>query len=1359
MKKRILSMTLILSIVASLFAVANFGAIAKDKLVAGTDYTLSGYNNKSNFNLDPKENLLNNVVADNVYWFNVDERDTSANGGATYTDKATLVTKPGWADNLGLATVETNTPSASQPAFQITNSLGLELFIDFDDKGNDDTTDDTPIFDTPNESMQWAQTNYTLPERSEITDITLTRYEASENVGLYAPTAYQYIFSDTEAGLITGIGATVVEVNHTAATIKNVTTVTLSKPVTAKYMAIRMLQPYNIYATEGQKNTLKGKATAQKFYQWNRLDVHGTPAEELGYTISGYNNQSNFNLDPNDNLLKNVPADNLYWYNVDPVDVGDPTYTDTAKLITDKGWYDHLDFATREQNAPGATDNMAFQICGHLSYKMFFKHDGNNLITSMDTPSDMQWVQTNYTLPEPSIITDVTLARYEASDNVSLYAPTTYQYIFSNTQAGLVTGEGATVVTVDHTKDTIKNVTTVTLTKPVAAKYMALRMYQPYNVTGNATSSIIGKGIANKWYNWNRLDVHGETLPYTVSGVNNRNDSPVDITKNLLSDIVPDDFYWLNTDANDSEEAIATTPTKIPDKWIAKEHIAKGTSSENTIAANQPAFWLTANQVLMRELFIQMTGTSATDAKILSVDEPDVNKQWVQANYTLPAEAKISDVILSFNGMTNDTLNGRAPRSYQYIFADTKEGLISGEGATVITIDHTAETIKNISKVSMKDGKEITAKYFAVRLLQPYNDFTTVAGTNGKPQNWSGAAVWSNFWYTFSRIDVNGTYTNAVTEDITAKAVDADGADVAISATATATAIGGIDNNGKYGAKKVALAAESTKTIGDYIYTFAGWYKNGNEVLATAEGEVTVTDTDAVAFTAKYTKEKAIVYYTVTFVDYDGTELKSETVENGAAATAPVDPARVGYTFTGWDVAFDNVTSNLTVTAQYAINKYTVTFMADGETVDTQTINWGEDAVAPADPEKEGYTFTGWDADFSNVTDNLTVNAVYEINKYTVTFVFDGEEVGTEEVEHGKTANVPAVAGKEGYNVVWNYNDAAIVEDTTITGGYQIKTFTVNFYVEGELKDTQYIDWNTAAKAPEVDAKYGYDFAWDVDFANVTEDLEVNGAYTEKADNCTITFESITGKVLGTVIVENGDVPADVDAVKAEIDAITASVEKVYGYTFNGWDSDVYGDEITSSFSVRPQYVADETVRTNVYVEDVDGTELINEEARYDAAIYLASKQGAQSWTDAKEGGNVLIAAPTGTLYACGSAMEIYAKAEALEADDVAFVGKNHEEGKGFSVFAHVNVEGATKYGFIFASSKYFNEENKDFKIEDLTPNRVTNVEVETGNVEGKVDFMTTLHYSDSLPNPTRYARAYVVVNGQYIYSDVICNK
>ncbi len=72
--------------------------------------------------------------------------------------------------------------------------------------------------------------------------------------------------------------------------------------------------------------------------------------------------------------------------------------------------------------------------------------------------------------------------------------------------------------------------------------------------------------------------------------------------------------------------------------------------------------------------------------------------------------------------------------------------------------------------------------------------------------------------------------------------------------------------------------------------------------------------------------------YTVTFVDYNGTVLKTETVSEGEAATPPTEPTRDGYTFTGWDKAFDAVSEDLTVRATYALASTEPTIIISEET-------------------------------------------------------------------------------------------------------------------------------------------------------------------------------------------------------------------------------------------------------------------------------------------------------------------------------------------------------------------------------------------------------------------------------------------
>lgn len=119
--------------------------------------------------------------------------------------------------------------------------------------------------------------------------------------------------------------------------------------------------------------------------------------------------------------------------------------------------------------------------------------------------------------------------------------------------------------------------------------------------------------------------------------------------------------------------------------------------------------------------------------------------------------------------------------------------------------------------------------------------------------------------------------------------------------------------------------------------------------------------------------------YVVKFVDYDGNVLKQVEVEAGKNAEAPASPARTGYTFTGWDKEFTNVQEDLTITAQYEINKYSVNFMADGRLVSSIVKEYGQVLAAadyPTVPAKEGYTGE-WKKNSDPITGDLTIEAEY----------------------------------------------------------------------------------------------------------------------------------------------------------------------------------------------------------------------------------------------------------------------------------------------------------------------------------------------------------------------------------------------
>lgn len=112
---------------------------------------------------------------------------------------------------------------------------------------------------------------------------------------------------------------------------------------------------------------------------------------------------------------------------------------------------------------------------------------------------------------------------------------------------------------------------------------------------------------------------------------------------------------------------------------------------------------------------------------------------------------------------------------------------------------------------------------------------------------------------------------------------------------------------------------------------------------------------------------KVIGAYTVTFQSEGGSEVASQIRANTPAAR-PADPTKEGYTFIGWyngesEWDFETpVTADLTLTAKWQINRYTITFdTAGGSEVPSITQDYGTAITAPANPTKTGYTFAGWD--------------------------------------------------------------------------------------------------------------------------------------------------------------------------------------------------------------------------------------------------------------------------------------------------------------------------------------------------------------------------------------------------------------
>ena len=371
-------------------------------------------------------------------------------------------------------------------------------------------------------------------------------------------------------------------------------------------------------------------------------------------------------------------------------------------------------------------------------------------------------------------------------------------------------------------------------------------------------------------------------------------------------------------------------------------------------------------------------------------------------------------------------------------------------------------------------------------------------------------------------------------------------------------------------------------------YTFKYWSlkENGEEY------EFSTKITKDITLYAVYEINK----YTLTYIN-EGIEYHKETAEYGSVITEIQDPTKEGYTFTGWYTK-DNekvsypitVTKNITLYSKYEINSYKVSYYNEGKKyIDDQKINYGENALKPnTNPSKIGYTFKYWslkengeEYEFSTkITKDITLYAVYEINKYTLTYINEGIEYHKETAEYGSVITSIQDPIKEGYTFIGWYDEnnqkvsypITVTEDITLHSKYEINTYTVSFYHNNEkYVENQKVNYGESAVKPSTDpTKEDYNFSgWVIkgtnnkyDFTSkVTKDIELESSFTAKT-TYTVTFKIENEVILTENIIEGHKVTSKEAPYKK-------------GYLFDKWYSD---EELTTENNFDEKIMSDKTI-------------------------------------------------------------------------------------------------------------------------------------------------------------------------------------
>ena len=404
-------------------------------------------------------------------------------------------------------------------------------------------------------------------------------------------------------------------------------------------------------------------------------------------------------------------------------------------------------------------------------------------------------------------------------------------------------------------------------------------------------------------------------------------------------------------------------------------------------------------------------------------------------------------------------------------------------------------------------------------------------------------------------------------------------------------------------AKDIVVPDTVTKpATAQYTYTFKGWDRPIADV------------TGSVVYTAVF--EASLNKYTVAFVNGNDT-LSVNEYDYGTAAKQVALPdttpekaatAQYTYTFNGWGTIAE-VTGNATYSATYTstLNKYMVTFMADGDTLSSTQYTYGtaaRDIVAPtptkAATDDYSYTFKGWDKSIASVTGDATYNAVFDStsNLILVKFMVGDEVFAQGEYKRGTSAediypDNPTMPSTDQYAyhfVGWD----PVIEDVTKPATYTaifetvLNKHVVVFMSEGDTLLTKKLEYGTdvsryapANVTKPATAQYTYNFiGWEKDLASVTGPAVYTAVFDTMVNTYVVKF-MVEGETVASDEYVYGAAAEDIDLPETPTKAKTPK----YSFTFAGWSPEI--TDVTGEATYTARF--DTTINMYKMVFMVDG--------------------------------------------------------------------------------------------------------------------------------------------------------------------------
>lgn len=335
--------------------------------------------------------------------------------------------------------------------------------------------------------------------------------------------------------------------------------------------------------------------------------------------------------------------------------------------------------------------------------------------------------------------------------------------------------------------------------------------------------------------------------------------------------------------------------------------------------------------------------------------------------------------------------------------------------------------------------------------------------------------------------------------------------------------------------------------------TFLGWSTNSNATSATYKKGQTYPVNSSMALYAVW----QVNGYTVTYNTNGGSGGPAqETVDYGGSVTvSSIEPTKTGYTFKGWDTSstattvryqandiITNITTNIDLYAVWEINSYKVTYYANGGSGEPaqETVNYGGSVtISTTTPTREGYTFKGWDTSSAATTVRYEGNDTITNITANINLYAVWEEDVPEVTTYTITFDANSGSGAPSAITV-NQGDSVTIPDNvpTRSGSMMMTTYT-------------FVGWSTTNKTASATVTADYAPGETIPASEITGNMTLYATYHSQSTWIGTKYYVVLFNQKGG---SNGPIALRVQ--QGQTGTIPTEVPTREGYTFLGWSTD-----------------------------------------------------------------------------------------------------------------------------------------------------------------------------------------------------------